>query len=261
MSSYLDEDDQKPLALVSPMNWAVLSFFCALIIIAFVYSCFTYLPIRVNGQGLIFNPSQTILVSAPNSGTVKSVFTYWGEKVEIGTPLVELMPSQDILKSETKGEAFALEVIGGEPVESGQPLLWIQKPLLPNQGLQVSGIVPSLAAEQVHVGMNVEVYLAGANPAEYGRLKGKVAALIPFWEKEGVRRFPIDNIIDTSRETDLLKLVVIDLIKDQRTASGYAWTSDKGPPFPIQIGTPCHFKISIEKKNLISYLFSSKNVE
>jgi hypothetical protein len=261
MSSYIEEDDQKPLALVSPMNWAVLSFFCALMIAAFIYSFFTYLPIRVNGQGLIFNPSQTIPVSAPDSGTVKSVFTYWGEKVEIGTPLIELMPSQDIVKSETKGEAFALEVVGGEPVESGQPLLWIQKPLLPNEGLQVSGIVPSLATEQVHVGMSVEVYLAGANPAEYGRLKGKVAALIPFWKKEGVRRFPIANIVSTAQETDLLKLIVIDLIKDQNTASGYTWTSDKGPPFPIQIGTPCYFKIAVEKKNIISYLFSSKNAE
>ena len=223
MASYLDEDQHQPLTLVSPMNWAVLSFFCALFLAVIIYSIFTYVPIRVKGEGLVFNPSQTTAVGAPLSGTVTSVFTYWGERVEKGTPLVEIDPSQTVIRSEIKGEAFSLDIVEGENVERGQPLLWIQKPLSPNQGLQVSGIVPSLSAQQIEIGMEVEVYLAGANPGEYGRIKGKVSALIPFWKKEGLWRFPLAHLINKSHETDFFKLVVIDLIKDPDTESGYAW--------------------------------------
>jgi len=119
---------------------------------------------------------------------------------------------------------------------------------------QVVGLVPFPFAEQVREGMKAEITLDYVDPLRYGHLLGKVSAILPMWSDQVVKRFPIKHLFQEGEKNRFIQLVVIDLIPDPTTKSGYAWTSSQGAPVSIEQGAPCKLSITIEEKKLISYL-------
>lgn len=255
MVNLLDEEAQKPLILVSPLNWVLLACFGGLFLAGIIYAFCIFIPVKVEGRGLVFNPNRTFAVHSLHSGSIKNIFAYGGEKVEKGSPLIEFDHPKEILKSETKGDVFEVGASVGNVIKRGEPLLWIQKPLSSEEVQQIAGVIPILESEQVRVGMAVDVYLVGVDATEYGHLKGKVASILPFFSEKEKKRFPIENIFTHSKKEDYTVLIVVDLLRDPQNPKEYLWTTAKGKSFPIQVGTQCKFSVVIEKKKLISYLF------
>jgi len=119
---------------------------------------------------------------------------------------------------------------------------------------QVVGVVPFPSGEQVREGMKAEITLAYVDPFRYGYLRGKVSAILPMWSEQAIKRFPIKHLFQEGEKDHFIQLIVIDLIPDPTTESGYAWTSSLGAPVSIEQGAPCKLSITIEEKKLISYL-------
>ena len=130
--------------------------------------------------------------------------------------VIELEPHRDI-SVEEEGVVFAIEVLGGSKVGIGQPLIWFQTKT--GERMQMSGLIAKKeASERVKIGMPVEVSVGSANPVEYGRLMGKVSALIPFWSLRGKDLFPTKHLSLPAGPEQFTHLIVVDLIPQSRCA-------------------------------------------
>jgi hypothetical protein len=260
MGDFLDEETQEPLILVSPLNWMLFSCFVFVFLAGLLYACFVSLPIKVEAKGIVFNPDQTVGVYALHPGIIKNIFSYGGEEVKTGSPLIAFEDPKKTLRSEVSGEVVKIQVEVGKTIKEGDPILWIQKPLLSEEMQQVVGVLPVPMSEQIRLGMPVEVRLEGVDSTEYGHVIGKVASIVPIWSEEEEKRFPINRSVPRSKKSNHLALVVVDLLKDPHDPSQYLWTAKKRVSLPIQVGNPCRISVIVQKKKLISYLFKSKSV-
>lgn len=248
-----DQELEKPLVLIKPVHWVTLWCFFFIFLGVLAIASWSSITIRVAGKGLFFNPTEIFSITSTQAGTVSRIDVNLGTVVKKGDTVVELEPHRDI-QSEEEGIAFAIEVTGGSQVKIGQPLIWIQNKSAAK--LQMTGLILKKAAEEeVEIGMPVEITVEGANPVEYGRAVGKVSALIPFWTIRSQSLFPMSHLNIPSGPEQFTHLIVVDLIPNSDVPSGFQWTSGNGPPFQIQIGTPCTFTVITERKKLISYLF------
>lgn len=250
------EKEPQDLVLVSPMNWAILSVFGVLFLTIIFYASFSFIPIQVEGVGLVFNPNHTVAISSPSSEEIRRVIAYGGERVEKGSPLIEWDASKEILRSQIEGTIFEVEVSSGSFVKKGEPLMWVQKPLSRNKGLQVGGLISNASGQKIRLGMSVEIDLVHTQRLEHGRLKGVVSSLIPLWTPSERTRFPIRRLAATLEEDQFPMLIVIDLLQNPRDPTQYVWTSKKMNHLPVHLGAPCKFIVTVEKKRLISSLFN-----
>lgn len=247
-----DQELEQPLVLIKPAHWATLWCFVAILLAILAAASWGSIPIRVGGEGLFFNPAEIFSVTSPEVATVRRIDVRIGTEVKKGDVVIELEPHRDI-SVEQEGVAFAIEVLGESKVRIGQPLIWFQKQT--NERLQMTGFISKKeASEQVKIGLPVEISVGSANPIEYGRLMGKVSALLPFWTLRSQDLFPTRHLTLPKGPEQFTHLIVVDLIPNPDVPSGLQWTSGNGPPFPIKLGTPCTFTVIIEEKRPISYL-------
>lgn len=246
-----EEELDPPLILVSATHWTIFASLGILLCALFFWAYFSTLAIRVSGQGVVFNPHTLININAPREGMVNHIAVFLSEKIETNTTIATINDQQVL--SPASGDIVSIETQLGEKVTPTQVLVWLQPFLKEHEKQQVTGFLQNPQAEQVTVGMPVEITMADADPTEYGRLIGKVAELIPFWTSQAQALFPTKNFIDTSTPL-FTHLIIVDLQTDPHTKSGYHWTSGKGPPFTIKPGTPCTLSIITEQKKLLSYL-------
>ena len=252
MHEHDPKDLEKPLVLIKPGHWMTLGCFAVIFMGVVAAALFGSIPIRVEGEGLFFNPSQIFNVTSPAEGRVSRIDVHLGSQVKKGDPVVEIEPHRDIF-SEQEGTVFAIEVFGGSKVGVGQPLIWLQKKS--DEPLQMTGLIPHASSQHVQVGMPVEITVQSADPVEYGRAIGKVAALIPFWTSRSRDLFPTRYLPIAPGDNTFTHLIVVELTPNPDVPSGIDWTSGNGPPFTIKLGTPCTFTVITEKKKPISYLF------
>jgi len=250
----LDEDLEEPLTLISPLRWAILACFGVLFAFLIASGFWGKIPIQVTGKGLVFNPEKVTSIVAPEKGVVEQLLAFWGKEVK-RKEVVAVLEGGEQVVSQQEGTIVEVGVFEGQTIASGTPLFWLQRSLSPEEPLQVAGILPSPMNEQVQLGMHVEVTLASAHPKQYGRVKGVVSALLPFWTAEAHHLFPTEHWLEDPLPNRFTQLVIVDLLKDSTTPSGYLWTSCKGAPFPIEVGTPCTFFITLEAKKPVDYLF------
>lgn len=164
----------------------------------------------------------------------------------------ELMLASEVV-SQVDGRVLEVRCGKGDIVQPGMPLFSLER-----QGRTIkTEVVMYVRAEEgkkITPGMEAMISPTTVKKEEYGYMLGRVVS---------VSEYPAtgQGMLHTLGNEDLVRKLAaqgaslelhIDLIADDSTASGFKWSSPKGPPLKINSGTLCDGSVKVMEQRPIS---------
>jgi len=154
------------------------------------------------------------------------------------------------------GEVLEVKVSSGATVAQGDPVLSIQ-PDVPD--LRTLVYLSAAQAKDVHPGMDVKISPSNVKPEEFGFVKGRVIYVSDFPDTpaELMRNFENEVLVKALTNEGPVTEVHVEMEKDPHTASGYRWSSPKGPNLLLSSGTMCTAEVITRWQKPITLVFPS----
>ena len=154
------------------------------------------------------------------------------------------------------GEVLEVKVSPGATVSLGDPILSMQPDV---QDLQVLIFLPAAQAKDVHSGMDAKISPSSVKPEEFGFIRGRVVYVSDFPDTpaELMRNFQNEVLVRALTDNGPVTEVHVEMQKDPGTASGYKWSSPKGPNLLLSSGTMCTAEVITRWQKPITLVFPS----
>ena len=168
---------------------------------------------------------------------------------QIATARGNLQLAQEVV-SPYEGEVLEIKTSPGSTVSDGQPILSIQ----PNKSsLEVLAYIPSQQAKDVRAGMDAQISPSNVKREQYGFIRGRVgfAADYPATQESIMRNFENDPLMRAVSAGGPVTEIDAMLLPDVSTASGFAWSTSRGPGGQITSGTICRVDIVTKRERPI----------
>lgn len=178
-------------------------------------------------------------------------------KIAAQERVVELLEREIKSKGEVVSQHTGriLEIIAdqGSLVSAGDAIVTLDLTGRTVKELEVVLYVPSSYGKQIQVGMTAFVSPSTVKREEFGLMVGRVTYVsdYPATSRGMLRILKNDKLLSTLVGDDSPYEVHADLIVDERTFSGYKWSSSQGPPLKIQSGTRVAAYITVASKRPI----------
>lgn len=233
-----DELDS-PTLLASPRGWIATFVVLIVVVAAGVWAFVGRLPVTVTAKGLLTHPAGTAELQSPYTGTVRTLMVAPGGRVVRGQAVLEVMRPDGAVRTVSSpftGEVVATSVGEGAMVREGDGLLAVERTDAPRDRLVAMLFVPGDHALGIVPGRTVDLAVSDAPPGAFGLLRGTVTSISRYpLMAEGVAGLVGGDLAARGYSTaQAPRLVVVDLVPDARTPSGYAWTTEAGPPMELR---------------------------
>jgi HlyD family secretion protein len=161
----------------------------------------------------------------------------------------EKLDRQSVVLSPYDGTVVELKINPGEIVDRSAALFSLipdkvaeasaSDPKTPVGPLFAVVYVPSNDGKKVRPGMNVRLSPSTVRREEYGFIEGRVrtVAEVPATAEGMYRTLKNRQLVQALAKDGAPYEVVVDLFADRDTASGYRWSSSRGPDLSINAGT------------------------
>jgi hypothetical protein len=257
------EEVDKLLVVMTPMGWLAVSCLFALIIATLIWSFVGQIPVTVHGKGIILTSRGVFTVTSPVSGIVTKVGVKSNDWVTPDSLVLEMQQKQKDQKdlervfSREKGKILEVYVNEGDWVQAGDVIAWAQYPIEEGDEYICYAFYSVAEGEKIAPDMEAKIGLENVDIAKVGYLLGKV---------ESVSQFPVTerSMLNHIRNQDIIALLkagqpsviraIISLKKDEKSPSGYLWTTKDVSPGYITAGTIADVTITTETKRPITYL-------
>jgi HlyD family secretion protein len=148
-----------------------------------------------------------------------------------------------------------LEIIAdqGARVAAGDAIVTLDLMGRTIKELEVILYVPSSYGKQIQVGMTAYVSPSTVKREEFGLMVGRVTYVsdYPATSRGMLRILKNDKLLASLVGSDSPYEVHADLLVDERTFSGYRWSSSQGPPLKIHSGTRAAAYITVASRRPI----------
>lgn len=153
------------------------------------------------------------------------------------------------------GRVIEVNVAAGTLAQRGETLLVLEEDGAANS-YQFDLYVPYSADNRITPGMRVDIELLTVDHDLYGWLVGEVGEINEYVSTDAELR---DNLQNDALESKIemngpVFRATVKLHRDAATASGFAWTDHKGPPFRVNVGSLGKAYVHVEDKAPIDYL-------
>ncbi|MES2274320.1 MAG: hypothetical protein V4487_09045 [Chlamydiota bacterium] len=157
----------------------------------------------------------------------------------------------------SEGQIIEMYIVQGDWLNPGDPVALVKYPLAPGESHVCYAYFPVSEGERIFPGMDAKIGVENVDDKVYGFLLGKVKQVSDFPSSDLalINRIRNPQLVSFLKQgaTTIVK-AIIEPIRDPKTASGYAWTTGKGPPQYLIAGVTCNVRINIETKRPVSYL-------
>lgn len=228
--------------VTQPKGWLALVALGLLVLGATVWGVVGSVPLEIGGQqGVLLHSGARHAVVTQVPGLVVDVLIDEGELVEEGQTVARVQlagGSRVDVATLFSGRVDELVVQKGMVVPVGQQLAIVEDGDKP---LQAVALVPIDSAKELSPGMEVHVSPSTAKSEDYGFMRGVVASVseFPVTRQQAEELFLNQSLVDTLYTADNQLQVVVDLVPNSATRSGFQWSSSAGPPFRLSHGTIC----------------------
>lgn len=142
------------------------------------------------------------------------------------------------------GRVLEIRVSEGEIVSLGRSILGLEPKVEGDRAdLEALLFVPLAQGKRIRPGMEVHIAPASVRREEHGMVRAVVKSVAAFPATAAGMRRTLNNdqlVEDLVGKVGLAPLAVrAELVDDDETVSGYAWTSSDGPSLELGPGTPC----------------------
>ncbi len=152
-----------------------------------------------------------------------------------------------------EGRIISLTSSIGQPINAGDDLVQIAKAGY-SDGLRHIAFIPVTKGKKVKVGMQALVTPSNVSRSAFGGIRGQIKYVSPFPVSASRILSVVGNesIVQKFATGPVLELE-INLKKDNKTSTGYKWTSGNGPNIDISPGLLSTTYIVTQAKRPISY--------
>ena len=149
------------------------------------------------------------------------------------------------------GEVIELKVQQGATVAAGVPLLSLQSDV---KNLEVLVYVPASKAKEVKPQMEAQISPTTVRREEYGFLRGTVTAVAgyPATPAALMRNFQNETLVQSLLAAGPVTELQVSLQADEKTVSGYKWSSPLGPPVTLSSGAFCVTQVITRQQQPVS---------
>ncbi len=253
-----DELDQLS-GLARPWTWLGVAALAIAVAALLIWSFAGRIPRTVDGSGVISQPGGIASIESTVSGPVDQLLVSQNSVVQQGQTIAVIgaAPKQTNITAVFSGRIIDLEIIVGQVVQFGDPLYTLQR--ITNASKSAYLFVPSSAGADLAPGMPVNVSVSTAPSAAFGVVRGKIAS---------VSGSPLSTAAVTALvgNPDLAHVLTkggpplladVTLTPDSKTVSGFKWSTPKGPPFPLEAGTPITAQVVEQQQRPIDVVFGT----
>jgi len=154
------------------------------------------------------------------------------------------------------GEVIELRVTPGSAVTAGVPMLSIQPDL---DQLDVLVYVPSALVKQIRAGMEAQISPSTVRREEYGYLRGEVTSVAdyPATPAALMRNFQNEPLVGAITGGGPVTELHVRLLPDEKTPSGYRWSSPLGPRIKLSSGTLVSAQVVTRRQRPINLVIPS----
>lgn len=157
------------------------------------------------------------------------------------------------IRSPLSGTGTLLEITvkSNQLVNAHMPIMSLQPD---PEKLEAWLFLPPGEGKRVGKGMEVHLALASAKKEDFGTMVGKVGSVSPLPATPQLMLRVLENptLVTSFSQEGAPIYVVVNLVTDTNNATGYCWTSRKGPPMQITSGTLCEGTITLTNRSLIT---------
>lgn len=257
-----DPDDLNTTTrLADPTSWITV-FVCLLVLVAaVVWGFLGHLPRTTTGTGVLTRPQGVIRIQSQIGGVVEHVDLTRGQQVSANSQLMTVVSPDGATRAVIAPEAgsvFAVYVAVGDAIPAGTTVLSLER-MGGGAGLSAALLVPASQANLLRPGEPVHLSASEAPARAFGLLRGRVLSVSAFRaDTSELRPLVVDDqLINSSLTGSPKRLVIVELTRDSKTASGYSWTSAKGPPFAPPFQSNVTGSITRDSVTPIDYLFGA----
>jgi multidrug efflux pump subunit AcrA (membrane-fusion protein) len=245
------------ILLARPRGW--IAAFVVLIVVAgaAVWAFLGQIPRTLTANGLLTHPLGVSQLQTMYTGQVGQVSVGPGDRVTKGQVVLDVIgPSgraQPVV-SQFTGTVISVDATAGQVITAGSTVLTVERTDAPGDRLVTMVIVPASQAVGVRPGDAANITVSSEPAAAFGLLRGRVVSV----SRYPLTRQSLGNLLggdlaarSFASVTDP-ELVVLDMVRDSKTASGYAWTSVSGPPGRLSSQVPVSATITVTSERPIN---------
>lgn len=186
-----------------------------------------------------------------------------GEIAASKNVLAQMIQRSHFLEIKTDREGLLVEsvVANGNLVKAGQLVATIETPLKEGEKMEFFATISANYGSLVGVGLPVQIEVAGVDPKQFGYLLGYISYISAY----PVSREEIISYVINPQMADFIRGgqeavygVVIKLLTDPTTTSGFKWTNMSGPPITIKTGMIAAVNIIVQERRPIYYILPEK---
>lgn len=254
-----DELDS-PSLLASPRGWIAVFVIMFVMAGAGVWAFIGNIPISVAAPGLLTYAQGTSTVQSPSPGTVTKISVVPGDHVERGDEVAIIADEKGteiIIDSPFSGQVVGLGVTEAQIVDRGDALTTIERISAPEEPIVAMLFVPEDQAQSLLPGITVQMSVSAAPAAAFGLLKGTVSSVSPFALNSGQISALVGGDLAAQQYTSFIAphLVIVELTPDSSTVSGFAWSTEAGPPLKLRSQVSVSATLDVAQQSPISMIF------
>jgi multidrug efflux pump subunit AcrA (membrane-fusion protein) len=226
------------ILLARPRGW-ILSIVVLIVVAgAGVWACAGQIPRTVTADGLVTHPLGVTQLQTAYGGQVSQLSVSPGDHVTKGQVVLNVTGQANTLQPVTSpftGTVISVEAAVGQVVAVGSTVLTVERTDGPNDRLVAMVFAPASQTAGLRPGDPADLAVSSAPSAAFGLMLGQVASVGQY----PLTRQALGNLLGGDVAAGNFasvpdpELVVVNLTRDPKTVSGYAWTSVNGPPSPL----------------------------
>jgi multidrug resistance efflux pump len=248
------------MEVTRPTGWLALVALSGVVLAVAGWGFFWTIPTTLVSSGIVSPEGGVASVLSPASGRLQELTVKTGDIVKPGQPIASLSAGGGAnttavsIAANTAGRVIAVSAGAGDQVDQGTSIVTLE-PV--GQPLELVAYIPLAKASSVRPGMETHTTLSGIPASVFGYLRGTVrsVATYPATARDLKQILGTDELVREFTASGSLIEVHVTLTADPRTVSGYAWSTPKGPPFPLAGGTFASATVIISKQKPFRLLF------
>ncbi len=165
------------------------------------------------------------------------------------------LTEQQSVRATSEGQVTELRVAVGDVVAAGSPLATLA-PINRGDTTQALLYVPAADGKRIRAGMPAEIVPSTVERERYGHMIGEVASVSPLpATAAGMRRvLRNDELVSQMLAGGAPIEVRVDLMRDTKTRTGFAWSSSHGPSGGTSVGTLVDGKVVVGHQPVVGWL-------
>ncbi len=258
------EEMDKMFRVTRPMNWLILFAVIGLLAVAVGWALFGTVSTRVGGQGILIKPGGVDTVAAIVAGQITRLRVAPGDLVRQGQVIAEMadaaadvaLPPLRMILASGDGRVLQVLVKSGAQVAVGTPLLTVEAAGAEPAPLQALLYVPLAEATRLRSQMAVHLSPSDFHKEEFGYVLGRVKSIgeFPVTRQEAESALGNPQLVDSLLDQGPMIAVLVELLPDPSSPSGYKWSSGKGPAGSLTRGTLCSALVTVQKQHPVELI-------